>query len=290
MCETKANGGKRCAAHTRPRFEAAAWGTPAWDKAAAEYGRTKEGYARLTEVVMAAVSAQDWSVAAAHQSALGAADRANAAQADFNQRHRNAVRDAARTDDVDKLRKLATSNDESIVVAVALNWHTPDDVLRTLAADGSTSVRCTIASRVHAPVDVVERLAGDPDETVRFSLSRYNLDRPHSVVSIWADTDTGSRNDAAQRAQAVDAAERGGYSDILERLAGDSDYRVRASVAGKRHTPTDALRRLVDDPYRSVSMKAARHLALREPQASEVPDDAGLHEVWPWDDEDFEGY
>lgn len=43
MCQSAAEGGQRCASHTRPRFTSAAPGTREWDDAAAEYASTSEG-------------------------------------------------------------------------------------------------------------------------------------------------------------------------------------------------------------------------------------------------------
>lgn len=43
MCKSISEGGQRCAAHTRPKYEAAAFGTVAWDEAAAAYGSTPSG-------------------------------------------------------------------------------------------------------------------------------------------------------------------------------------------------------------------------------------------------------
>ena len=49
MCKSKDEGGQRCAAHTRPRFEAATPGTPEWDSAATEYASTPQGHDALRE-------------------------------------------------------------------------------------------------------------------------------------------------------------------------------------------------------------------------------------------------
>lgn len=48
MCKPIAEGGQRCAGHTRPAYEAAAVGTPEWDKAAAEYASTPTGHDELS--------------------------------------------------------------------------------------------------------------------------------------------------------------------------------------------------------------------------------------------------
>lgn len=47
MCRSTAQGGQRCAAHTRPRYDAATFGTEEWDIAAAEYASTPEGRSTL---------------------------------------------------------------------------------------------------------------------------------------------------------------------------------------------------------------------------------------------------
>lgn len=49
MCTSISDGGQRCAAHTRPAYEAATIGTPAWDQAAADYAATPSGRDVLTE-------------------------------------------------------------------------------------------------------------------------------------------------------------------------------------------------------------------------------------------------
>lgn len=43
MCRSTAEGGQRCAAHTRPGYLAATFGTSEWDEAAADYASTPEG-------------------------------------------------------------------------------------------------------------------------------------------------------------------------------------------------------------------------------------------------------
>lgn len=47
MCRSQAEGGTRCAAHTRPRYKAARFGTVEWDEAAAEFASTRSGAAEL---------------------------------------------------------------------------------------------------------------------------------------------------------------------------------------------------------------------------------------------------
>lgn len=49
MCKSSRQGGQRCAAHTRARYESVSFESPAWDKAASEYASTPEGEARLRQ-------------------------------------------------------------------------------------------------------------------------------------------------------------------------------------------------------------------------------------------------
>jgi len=51
MCMSEAEGGQRCAAHTRPRYEQASPGSPDWFDIARDYASTSEGHAQLTAEV-----------------------------------------------------------------------------------------------------------------------------------------------------------------------------------------------------------------------------------------------
>lgn len=57
MCKSVAEGGQRCAAHTRPAYEAATPGTPGWDAAAAAYASTPTGRTELEGELDRAVEA-----------------------------------------------------------------------------------------------------------------------------------------------------------------------------------------------------------------------------------------
>jgi hypothetical protein len=86
MCKTLAEGGKRCAAHTRPRYEAATFGTPEWDRASADYAATPSGRKALTAAQHEAEQAGDVERAVAFTHALREGERLAAAA--------DAVRDA----------------------------------------------------------------------------------------------------------------------------------------------------------------------------------------------------
>lgn len=55
MCQSVAEGGLRCAAHTRGPFGRATYGTDVWDAAAKDYASTREGRAVLSAMIDMAV-------------------------------------------------------------------------------------------------------------------------------------------------------------------------------------------------------------------------------------------
>lgn len=59
MCQSQADGGRRCAAHSRPRYQAAVPGTQEWNEAAAAYASTRSGAAAIEQERLAAESAGD---------------------------------------------------------------------------------------------------------------------------------------------------------------------------------------------------------------------------------------
>lgn len=165
MCQSKSNGGKRCAAHTRPRFEAATFGTPDWDAAAADYARTEEGNTVLwQEMIRTAPIQAEWDKNEACRQALAAAERANAADAVATDLM---VQEVADSYEPNLLRGWANSKSPRIVQAVAANESTPADVTRHLAETGTVKVRSAIAKRYLVSDDVYARLARDPNPSVR---------------------------------------------------------------------------------------------------------------------------
>lgn len=77
MCDSVEDGGQRCAAHTRPRFQQATFGTAEWDNAAADYAATPTGRRELEGLVADAVASSTPHLEAALRTALraGAAHR-----------------------------------------------------------------------------------------------------------------------------------------------------------------------------------------------------------------------
>lgn len=72
MCKTVREGGQRCAAHTRPRYERATPGTEDWDRYAASYASTPSGQRQLTMELAAAEPDSDHAAALAQALKRGA--------------------------------------------------------------------------------------------------------------------------------------------------------------------------------------------------------------------------
>lgn len=70
MCQSIAEGGQRCAAHTRPRYQTTVFGSPEWDEAAAAYASTPTGRMELVSSLAAAEAAGDVRSAVAFEHAL----------------------------------------------------------------------------------------------------------------------------------------------------------------------------------------------------------------------------
>lgn len=95
MCQSKAEGGRRCAAHTRPRYQAATFGTAEWDAAASDYAATREGEAVLTDALVQAQTRNDIEREIGIETALAAGARqrraSNAAAHEVAQAHRQTL-------------------------------------------------------------------------------------------------------------------------------------------------------------------------------------------------------
>ena len=70
MCKSAAEGGQRCASHTRPAYHQATPGTHEWDAAAAAYGSTRNGRVELRAYKAAAEARGDTLTATAYNHAL----------------------------------------------------------------------------------------------------------------------------------------------------------------------------------------------------------------------------
>lgn len=94
MCKSISEGGQRCAAHTRPKYEAATFGTLDWDEAAAAYASTRSGRKALQAEAGTAVMTGDTGRVIALQRAIRFGDQqrevAKAVRATIEQARQNA--------------------------------------------------------------------------------------------------------------------------------------------------------------------------------------------------------
>lgn len=70
MCRSTAQGGQRCAAHTRPAYQQAVFGTANWDHAAAEHASTRTGEKEMQAEAERALANHDVERAAALHTAM----------------------------------------------------------------------------------------------------------------------------------------------------------------------------------------------------------------------------
>lgn len=75
MCQSLRQGGLRCAAHTRPKLNAATFGTPEWDQAAAQHASTRAGHTELETRAATAEATGNIEQAVALQHALNQGQR-----------------------------------------------------------------------------------------------------------------------------------------------------------------------------------------------------------------------
>lgn len=218
MCKSQADGGKRCATHTRPRFEAATFGTLEWDEAAAEYARTKSGWEAVTQVALTALRERDIDRACAAQAALDVAERRDAADREFGATQSQLLHGLAyTTSSADVLRRHASSEDAAVRQAVAMNDHTPDDVLVALAADRRKNVRWTVAQRWNKSAAVAAALLNDDDFGIRLTGYQAGTDLPEGA--LMAEWDREDAEPYRKAALIQPAARRGDEAVLRKALA-----------------------------------------------------------------------
>lgn len=271
VCKSQADGGKRCAAHTRPRFEAATFGTSEWDEAAAEFARTKAGREVVTQVALAALRERDIDRACAAQAALDVAERRDAADREIgNTRHQLLHGLAYTTRSVDVLRRHATSEDAAVRQAVASNANTPDDVLVALATDRRKDVRWTVAQRWNKSAAVATALLSDDDFHIRLAAYQSNAALPEGVlVAEWNREDC----DRSRKIALIKpAAQRGDEAVLRKALAERVDD---LELARRPDLPHDMALALVQSDrmfasgaallQSSISAEEARNLLEQHP-------------------------
>lgn len=85
----------------------------------------------------------------------------------------------------ESLSKLAKSDNEQILVRVAENSNTPEDVLCELALSEFSDVRAAVADNMNAPARALFLLAMDKSIDVRYSIAE-NHNAPPAVLQLLA--------------------------------------------------------------------------------------------------------
>lgn len=212
MCRSIAEGGQRCAAHTRAAFRSAPFGTRQWDEAALEYGTTAEGLRVLDDLVAEADEA-DQIEDAAH---IRAIQRHAEARREANNETRRAMERAAALPsrsltrdehgnpltETDPARHPLTPTRRTARSAVL--GSRVDDVLDrhsrhgahtavfTLQADGDgwsmadgseVSFAGTMSGATAEPISLSR---DEADDLARAMSQKFTPDRDHEVVTVHA--------------------------------------------------------------------------------------------------------
>ena len=151
------------------------------------------------------------------------------------------------------LEALAPSLDADVRAAVAANPNTPQVLLERAAADPHRSVRAAAASNPNTPRVLLERLAADPVAMVRRAAAANPAAAPGVLRALCDDADIGVAVAAAQNP----GTERGSMAPVVVRLAHHSSWWARAVAAELPDTPTELLARLAADTDRDVRRTVA---------------------------------
>lgn len=191
MCKSQADGGQRCAAHTRPRFEAATPGTSEWTKAAQEYASTREGHERLSEDADVAELIGDEDGAAALRAAIKRGDALREANAEAARLINTEQKRIDLQDDLDAVAAKFNVGDEQVkrdhLISHILGALTTMDSADDLLFFGGTAL-----SRTHLPnlrlsedIDLITRgNRRESAEAIQDAISR-GLQRTHGAVD-WS--------------------------------------------------------------------------------------------------------
>lgn len=170
MCRSRSNGGQRCAAHTRPKYQATSMRDPAWDDVAAEYASTKEGEAALLRAAFAAFDTGDFETEARYRNALSRGLDVRAA-------NHEAAQIMARTPDPTVLTpEQAQANLDALLAQTATEMHRNPE---RFAATFRNWQRSTSYEDLESPD---ERFRPDPalyadDEDTARALRKVGLER-----------------------------------------------------------------------------------------------------------------
>lgn len=70
MCKSQREGGQRCAAHTRARFNSTPMDDPNWDEVAFQYASTPEGERVIGDLAYEAQESNDWHTEGRYRSVI----------------------------------------------------------------------------------------------------------------------------------------------------------------------------------------------------------------------------
>lgn len=110
MCKSRAEGGQRCAAHTRPAYEAAEFGTPEWERAAVEYASTPTGADHVRFDRDERLNAGDLERWAALNTAL----RQGEAMREANREAADVIRQHAQEAEMEQARRIAGADRDAM--------------------------------------------------------------------------------------------------------------------------------------------------------------------------------
>jgi len=235
MCKSQAQGGQRCAAHTRAALSAAEAAyaqspTPArYDdvqEARAQYASTPEGLGKAFDQAgidprFAQSAAQDPAVRAEWEAAFRRGSQI---------RERNlAVLNEGRAADPDSsVRASCLRGWKPKNWGVEVDRHVSVETLNRLAGDPSAEVRLELARyRGRVPAEAQAALATDPDKRIRVALAKRSDLTPEVLGHLGEDADAGVRK-ATLTGDSHGQALRG-REHVLARLH-DRDRSVRAAA------------------------------------------------------------
>ena len=179
------------------------------------------------------------------------------------------VREASSSSDEARLRELRTHRLTAVRTAVAKNPHTPVDVLVVLVADRHHLPRYGVAENP-AP-DAVQVALQAADSSVRVILAqRTDLDEGTYEVLM-------SDPDAEVRCSLVWSTHR---SDLIERLATDRHYNVRAAVPHRELCPDHVIETLSRDPDNRVRASVASTDRLTDEMILRLVHDRSANVRW----------
>ncbi|XRQ14888.1 hypothetical protein ACN3XK_29625 [Actinomadura welshii] len=140
------------------------------------------------------------------------------------------------------------------------------DLMRRYATSAHVGLRRFAAYSPHLPPDLVARLAADDDFAVRLLLSEHHPDPPGELLLAMA-----------LESPFLTGLDRAGHPNFpcagLARLAGSADATARALALRDPALPAEAVERLSRDPDPAVRAAAARDGRLPAPRLLELLDD-----------------